>query len=146
MSPLPSVAQRILLVDDDPLVRDFIRKVLQFDGHSLEMATNGEEALAVFQKSSFDLVVTDYDMPGMNGGQLAAAIKAILPLQPILMISFQGEQLRSQSIPSAAADAIISKPFRIGELRQSISKLLVKSNRIAMPPSGQDAAQIRLRP
>ena len=141
-----SVPRRILLVDDEPLVRDSIRKVLQFDGHTVETAADGEEALALFRKSSFDLVVTDYEMPGIKGDQLAVAIKAILPLQPVLMISAYGEHLRSASCPLTAVDAIIGKPFQIGELRQAIAKLLVKTGNIIVASSGPDAAQTRLRP
>jgi CheY-like chemotaxis protein len=125
---LPSpVPRRILLVDDEPIVLDSIRRLLQFDGHSVEVAASGAGALALLQESYFDLVVTDYEMPVMKGDKLAAAIKAIRPQQPVLMATAYGEQLRSSGNPLSAVDAIIAKPFQMEELRQAIASLLVKT-------------------
>ena len=146
MSPMPPVSRRILVVDDEPLVRDAIRCVLRFDGYSVEIAANGEEALALFQKSNFDLIITDYDMPGITGDQLAVAIKALQPLQPILMVSAHGEQLRSESHNLTVVDAILTKPFHIEELREAIACLLAKSDSIVSARVVPDATQTRLRP
>ena len=149
VAPITSLSpgsRRILLVDDEPLVLDSIRRLLQFDGHLAEVAASGEQALALFQKSAFDLVITDYEMPGMQGDELAAALKAILPLQPVLMVSAYGEQLRTASDPLSAVDAILTKPFQVEELRQAIATLLSKTVNIPSAQSGRDNARPRLRP
>lgn len=121
----PTQRRRILLVDDEVAVRNSLRRLLQFDGHTVEIAASGKDALALFQESRFDLVVTDYEMPEMKGDQLAAAIKAIQPSQPVLMVSAYGEQLRSSGNSLAAVDAILTKPFQMEELRNAITRLVV---------------------
>ncbi len=121
-----SLPRRILVVDDESIVRDSIRKVLQFDGHSVEVATCGEEALALLRNSIFDLVITDYDMPRMKGEQLAAAVKTLQPDLPVLLVTAYGEQLRPSGIPLSAVDGILAKPFQLEELRHAIVTLLPK--------------------
>jgi CheY-like chemotaxis protein len=125
MNPSP---RRFLVVDDEPLVRESIRKVLQLDGHTVEVAATGDEGLALFEKSHFDLVITDYEMPGMKGDKLVAAIKALRPLQPVIFISAYGDFLPSLNRPLDAADRVLSKPFRIEDLRNVIKQLLPKSD------------------
>ena len=141
----PPGARRVLLVDDEPIVRDSVRRLLAFDGYVVEPVASGPEALAALQNSSFDLVITDYEMPGMKGDQLAAAIKAILPQQPVLMISAYGEQLRSPMNPLSAVDIIVTKPFQIDELRQAISILIVKLISVPGTQPGQDRPPAHLR-
>ena len=71
--------RRILVVDDEPLVCDAVKMMLDFDGHLVKTAGNGKEALAIFEQEPFDLVITDFEMPAMKGDELAAAIKARVP-------------------------------------------------------------------
>src|SRR5712692_1416173 len=59
--------RRILVVDDEPFVCDAVKMMLNFDGHVVETASNGKEALALFDKGKFDLVITDFAMPSMKG-------------------------------------------------------------------------------
>jgi len=81
------VPRRVLVVDDDPLVADSIRRMLVFQGYRVETASSGDEALALFSQSGFDLTVLDYEMPRMKGDQLAAAIKNLVPSQPVIMFT-----------------------------------------------------------
>lgn len=146
--PLPgaanSVPRHILLVDDEPIVRGSIEKCLQFEGHSVVMADGGEQALELVRNAKFDLVITDYEMPGMKGDELAADIKRILPLLPVLLVSAYGELLRTPADPLPAVDAILTKPFRLEELRQAISRAAVKNVSIVGTSPGRDAAQTQL--
>lgn len=125
-TPPGSGPRRILVVDDESIVRESIRRVIEFDGHSVDVASGAEEALAMLQRSYFDLVVTDYEMPVVKGDALAAAIKAIYPSLPVLLITAYGEQLRSAGKPLTAVDAIVGKPFGLDELRQVINALLLR--------------------
>lgn len=68
----------------------------------------------------------DYEMPGMNGDELAAAIKALDPHQPVVMITAYPETLASSGNPLVGVDLLISKPFDWQELRHAITKLLPK--------------------
>lgn len=118
------VPRRVLVVDDDPLVVDSIRRMLVFQGYRVETARNGDEALALFSESGFDLTLLDYQMPGMKGDQLATAIKSLVPSQPVIMFTGYGEAVQSAGARPEAVDAVLGKPFDLEELRQTLARLL----------------------
>ena len=113
--------KRILVAEDDPAARESINLLLRIDRHTVIEAKDGREALALFTKEHFDLVIVDYAMPEMQGNELALNIKRIAPSQPVLMVTAYFEKLVDSNIP---VDAILSKPFGVNELRQAIAKLL----------------------
>jgi CheY-like chemotaxis protein len=115
--------RRILVVDDEPLVCDAVKMMLNFDGHVVETAANGKDALALLERSKFDLVITDFEMPMMKGDELAAAIKARAPKQPVVMITAYAEMLQSSGNPLTGVDCVISKPFLLENLREAIAKV-----------------------
>lgn len=115
--------RRILVVDDEPLVCDAVKMMLEFDGHDVATASNGKAALAVLEQGSVDLVITDFEMPGMKGDELAAAIKARDPLQPVVMITAYAEMLQASGNPLTGVDFVISKPFLLENLREAIAKV-----------------------
>jgi CheY-like chemotaxis protein len=117
---------RILVVDDEPFVCDAVKMMLNFDGHIVETASNGKEALALFENGKFDLVITDFAMPSMKGDELAAAIKARSPNQPVVMITAYAEMLQTAGHPLKGVDFVISKPFLLENLREAIAKVCVK--------------------
>lgn len=122
--PAPGIiARRILVVDDEPLVCDSTKRILAHDGHEVVIAASGEEALALFQKGKFDLVITDYEMPAMKGDALAVAIKALAPQQPVLMITAYVEPLLTEGNSLTGVDLMVSKPFTLPELRQAVANL-----------------------
>jgi CheY-like chemotaxis protein len=118
------VPRRILVVDDDPLVADSIRRMLMFDGHQVELALSSEEALGVFSKHSFDIAFVDFEMPGMKGDQLAAAMKAVAPARPVVMFTGYVEAIRQKLGASGAVDVLLGKPFDLEELRRTLVRLL----------------------
>ena len=117
-----SQRRRILVVDDEPFVVDAVKMMLKHDGHMIETANSAEEALTLFEKGNFDLVITDYAMPGMKGDELAAAIKARAPNHPVLMITAYAELVESSGTPLPGVDCVISKPFLMENLRAAIAK------------------------
>jgi CheY-like chemotaxis protein len=120
-----SVAKkRILVVDDEPFVCDAVKMMLAFDGHDVVTANDAKEALVVFEKNKFDLVITDFAMPGMKGDELAAAIKARSPRQPVVMITAYAEMLQSSGKKLPGVDFLVSKPFLLEHLREAISSVL----------------------
>lgn len=118
---------RILVVDDEPSVGNTVKMLLKFDGHDVEAATSGKEALALFGQSRFDLVFTDYNMPGMNGNQLATAIKTGVPAQPVVMVTAHAGAVT----PSPDVDFIVGKPFQLRHLREAIAMVLPEGSRLA---------------
>jgi CheY-like chemotaxis protein len=122
--PAPAFPQkRILVVDDEPFVCEAVKMMLNFDGHIVETASNAREALAMFEVGKFDLIITDYAMPMMKGDELAAAIKAKSPNQPVVMITAYAEMLESSRKVMPGVDHLISKPFLLEDLREAITKI-----------------------
>ena len=134
MATLGITSQRILVVDDEPMVCDSVRMMLVGDGHEVETAGSGEAALAIFEERRFDLVIVDYELPLMNGDKVAVAIKALDPNQPIVLITAYAEALQSAATPLPGVDLVISKPFDSQELRQAVIRLLTDKVR---SPGGQ---------
>ncbi len=116
------MARRILVVDDDALVCDSIRRVLELDQHDVRTTTSPHDAVAELQTGKFDLIILDYEMPGMKGDQIAASVKALAPQQPIIMITGFAETLRLAGHFPLAVDMVIHKPFEMQELREAVQK------------------------
>jgi CheY-like chemotaxis protein len=115
---------QILVVDDEPAVCETIKMLLEHDGHKIEMANSGREALVLLEQNKFDLVTTDFFMAGMKGDVLAALIKQRLPNQPVLMISANGVIANNSGNPLPGVDLMISKPFLLEDLRNAVAKVL----------------------
>jgi CheY-like chemotaxis protein len=120
MGSLKALRMRILLADDQPEVRETIKMLLDLDQHTVMEASNGLEALELFNHDHFDLVITDYAMPVMRGDELAATIKQTAPSQRVLMITGSAEKFGGIE---ASVDAMLNKPFKLEELRQTIAGL-----------------------
>jgi CheY-like chemotaxis protein len=123
----PSIPQkRILVVDDEPLVRDSVRMVLAFDGYEVQTASGGTEALELLEHESFDLVITDFNMPGIKGDELAVKIKARWPRKPVIMLTAFAENIRASGNPLPGVDALLSKPFDLTVFRAVVVATLEK--------------------
>jgi DNA-binding NtrC family response regulator len=114
--------RRILVVDDEPLVCDAVAMMLSFDGHQVQTAHSGPEALACLEREPFDLVITDYAMPEMRGDELAQQILLRHPQMPILMITAHAEVLAANKVPLPGVAMVLSKPFMLNTLREAIEK------------------------
>ena len=114
--------KRILLVEDERVVREALRVFLSLDSHTVVEANNGAEAFALFRTSRFDLVLTDFEMPFIKGDELAMRIKRLAPSQPILMLTAYSHR-RSSDNP---VDAVLNKPFDTTVLREVMSRLLAQ--------------------
>jgi DNA-binding response OmpR family regulator len=113
--------KRVLVADDERNVREALRFLLDVDRYEVTEAVDGEDALALFSREPYDLVITDYAMPRMCGEELVVQIKRLAPSQPIIMATGHAEGLVGRK---QAADAILSKPFALSELRHSIAKVM----------------------
>jgi len=116
--------KRILVVDDEPFVCDAVKMMLAFDGHQVDTANSGKEALTAFENGKFDIVITDFSMPDMKGDELAAAIKLRAPDQPVVMITAYAELLQASGNQLSGVDFVISKPFLLENLREALAKVL----------------------
>ena len=114
--------KHILVVDDEPLVRYTVHMLLEDDGYIVDEAESGDAALALFEPGKFDMIFTDYCMPGMKGDQLAAAIKKRSPKQAVVMITAFPEKLTCSDCPLGGIDSFICKPFEVETLRAAIAR------------------------
>jgi CheY-like chemotaxis protein len=110
---------RILVVDDNDLFRGVISQILSRLGYEVSSADSGEKGLGVFLRNEFDMVLSDYDMPGMDGVALACSIKKVSPRTPVVIMTGVGRET-VLSRKSTAVDEVISKPFTLAEIDELI--------------------------
>lgn len=116
----PNRKLRVLIVDDEPLVADMLQQMLDFAGYHVDVAFGAEEALKVYKPGAFDLVISDYSMPGLKGDALAAAIRTQAPRQRIVILTgFEG----LASCGPADVDLVVSKPINLNEFLPAIARL-----------------------
>ena len=90
----------------------------------MAVTSDGFEALAVFQENTFDLVLTDFQMPVMDGFGLAAHIKERSPDTPVIMMTGSDKVLVRQNMKNGAVESIIFKPFKLEDLQRTVSGAL----------------------
>jgi CheY-like chemotaxis protein len=127
LDELPAAAEpgptagRVLVVDDQPLVREFVKLLLTQEGYEVETAGGSGEALANFAPGKFDLAVVDLEMPEVKGDELAGLLKARAPHLPVIMLTGHGEKAFARGQMPAGVDHVITKPFRLEALREAIA-------------------------
>ena len=121
---------RVLLVDDSPNARRFIRRVLENLGlrHFIE-ASNGREAAALLADTMVDLIVTDYNMPEMDGREFVEYVRTRSWQQevPILMVTSESSESRLAAVQEAGVSGICDKPFETALLQQLLAGMLRQS-------------------
>ena len=96
---------------------------LREDGHTIDTATNGVEALAKFQAGPYDLVLTDRAMPQMTGDQLAQAIKELSPTTKIILLTGFGEMMNAAGEKPTGVDLVLGKPISMVKLRETVAQV-----------------------
>jgi CheY-like chemotaxis protein len=117
---------RVLIVDDDPVIRDVVRAVLEDGSYELEEAENGDDALRAAAKRPPDLVLLDVMMPGMDGFEVATRIKADPKLAKTVVVMLTAKDApedRKRGLASGA-DAYFTKPFSPLELLSTVAVAL----------------------
>ncbi len=122
---------RVLIVDDQEIICELIAEHLATDGHTTVSAARGHDALEIFRTGSFDLVITDQSMPMMNGVQLAAAIKAISPETPVVLLTGFGEEILAVGARPTGVDLVIGKPVSHADLRRAIFQAMERAEPLA---------------
>ncbi len=117
--------QRILIVDDDPLILKSLREVLEAEGHQVTTADGGQAAIESFLAAQanglpFPVVITDLGMPYVDGRKVASAIKTAIPATIVLMLTGWGQRLLSEGDIPAHVDRVLSKPPRLRDLREAL--------------------------
>jgi CheY-like chemotaxis protein len=115
---------RILVVDDEPMVRRTIGKLLTHQGHDVTPVGSARAALDALASNAFDLVFTDFGMPEMNGAELAEALHKQHPGVAVVLLS--GYTDTTPALPHV--DHVVSKPFTSGDLRAAITAVLLRDS------------------
>jgi two-component system chemotaxis response regulator CheY len=121
------MAKRILLVDDSASVRQVVAIALRRAGYETFEASNGKEALAMLDGEKMNLIISDVNMPVMNGIDFVKAVKEhpTSKFTPIVMLTTEGQEDMKQAGKSAGAKAWIVKPFNPPQLLDVVSKLII---------------------
>jgi len=132
---------RILVVDDEPKICEFLGILLGREGYQTDSAYNAADALAQIEQNSFDLVLTDLKMPGMDGFELITRLKKIRPDLPVIMITGYATVETAVQALRYGVDDYVTKPFNIDELRKVIARSLQSAT--AQQQTQEMAAQLQ---
>ena len=127
---LPLRRMRILVVDDDPMLLKSLRDALEGDGHIVTVADGGQagiDAFAVAERHGerFAVVITDLGMPYVDGRRVAAAIKAMSAVTPVVLLTGWGHRLREDNELPEHIDRVLAKPPKLDELRAALAETTI---------------------
>ena len=129
------MAARLLVVDDEPAVRDALRRALSLEGYDVELAEDGAEALAAAARTLPDAILLDVLMPGLDGLAVCRRLRAQGDAVPVLMLTARAEVSDRVAGLDAGADDYLPKPFALEELLARVRALLRRSD----PAAGDGA-------
>lgn len=118
------MAKKVLIVDDEDLVRNYVRRALASRGWEIAEARHGAEALALLEGREFDAVVCDLKMPDVRGEEVVQRIRERRPAMKIVVITGSVSNLASPLVPGVTIDGFLIKPFGIDEIRGLLDKLV----------------------
>ncbi len=118
---------RILAVDDSPSMRSLVKLTLTSGGHDVDVANDGVEALKAAEAQQFDLVITDVNMPNMDGIALVRALRGLSRYRyvPLLMLTTESTAERKQQGRAAGATGWLVKPFDPDRLLATVGRVLI---------------------
>jgi DNA-binding response OmpR family regulator len=124
-------AMRILLIDDDAAVMGAIKMVLEVDSHEVVAAQSGQRGIELFDaalasRKPFDVVMTDLGMPGVDGREVARAIKRASATTPVILLTGSGEN--PEGIDRSGFACIVGKPLRLHEIRAALQSAIVNAS------------------
>ena len=120
--PLPA-APRILVVDDEEAITYVFERYLSVAGYDVSVAANGSDAVRAGEGGTFDLLITDFRMPGMNGVEVIHALRRLQPGLPALVIS--GNPIEAGTMPEGVR--FLSKPVSMADLLAIIPSLIART-------------------
>lgn len=115
--------RRILVVDDAKGVRDVLSSILSVMGFEVAVASAGLEGLQLFLESPFDLVMTDLQMPGIDGWTLALQIKNKSPHTPVVLITGQKQESVMGRLKESCVDAVMFKPLSLEDIDETVQRM-----------------------
>lgn len=116
----------ILVVDDSASMRHMVKFTLEMDGHKVTEGNDGEKGLALAKSNQFELIITDVNMPKMNGIELTAKVRALGNYKsvPVLLLTTESGLSKKQEGKTAGATGWLVKPFDPAKLSQTVTRVL----------------------
>jgi two-component system NtrC family sensor kinase len=126
VTPTSVGGRRVLVVDDEVSIRLLLHDILRLDQHSVALASSGIEAADLVERESFDIIITDMKMPGMDGATFYRQVRQRDPAQARRIIFITGDTVSSdtRAFLQRVSNPVLSKPFKIGPLRDAIESVL----------------------
>jgi len=133
--------RKVLVVDDDPVVRKSFDRVLTSKGYAVITAENGEEALRKLNEEKYDLVYTDIRMPGISGLEVAEQVKARKPWTPVVIITGYGTDAAEARAKAAGVSSFVHKPLSPAMIEDSARDALAAPTAqvLALPAAAEEA-------
>lgn len=141
-TPAPNVIvstgkQRLLVIDDDPLLREALLRILETEGHDVTVVDGGQAGIDAFTAAHregrpFDAVMTDLGMPYVDGRLVAAAVKKLSPRTPVILLTGWGQRLNTEQSVPEYVDVVLSKPPKLPELRRTLAELQPSSAKVQL--------------
>jgi YesN/AraC family two-component response regulator len=125
--------KKVLIVDDEEIVVAGIKKGLEYSGHIVKTILGGKEAIKLVGKEHFDLVIVDLVMPGFNGVETCAGIKAVSPSTEVILLSGfpnEIERLLPSFLEAGGRDLFLRKPLYASEVENTIKKLFRENDAV----------------
>ena len=120
---------RILMVDDDPAIRDYVGDILELEGHDVRFAADGPSALQALAEERPDCMILDVMMPGLSGHDVLARVRQTDggPTLPVIMLTAKADEEEGWQAFDGGADYFLAKPFDSEELLRFLNYLFAES-------------------
>ncbi|MFM2321035.1 MAG: hypothetical protein RL612_182 [Actinomycetota bacterium] len=135
---------KVLVVDDEPSIRDLLSRQLRFAGFSVAAVGNGNDAVIAAEKSSPDIILLDVMLPDMNGFSVTKAIRAKGIDVPVLFLSARDEEADRVTGLTVGGDDYVTKPFGLDEVVARIHAILRRSKKAEAEPSTIEVGEIKI--
>ena len=125
-APPAHAGLRVLLIDDHAMVLQAMRNLVEVDGHRVSVCDSGLKGIGMFQDAlaqgmPFDVVITDFGMPGMDGGEVARRVKLASPATRVVMLTGWGPAVDASDDWKSHVDLFLGKPPRLAEVRRVLA-------------------------
>ena len=121
---------KILVIEDDEEMRSLLKDFAEEEGYEADSVEKGTYAFKKLMTESFDLIITDIQMPGFSGLEILPELKKLQPTTPIVVITaFGGEEVYHKAL-SRGADAYLEKPVHLSKLKELIHEMISSKNKV----------------
>ena len=137
---------RLLIVDDDPELRGFLRTELEIEGYGCSEAATGQQALGLIRTESWDLLLLDWTLPDFSGVEICRRLRASNDHTPVLMLTARDDVRERVEALDAGADDYLTKPFSIEELLARVRARLRSTSKASNEPETLQLADLLVTP